>query len=566
MLTTLMGRPSIRGWELRQGVESLVEQVCRSRKLYPPRVYWDGTITTAAVSADGLRMWLACPADDAIITRAVFVRYVGFVLHEVLHLVYTKGEPAMPGYLRSLWNGIEDAWIERRGIADRVAGNIAAVLSELLRQMAGEALAEVKDWADPKQYPFALAVYLRPHATLKVPLAAGLEPIFAEAGRRLEASTCSADNAAIAAWVLEQLNLPKQEDKPQDKPEQGQDKGDKGNPADQPGNEPGEAPGGAADKPSEGGEPGKPGAPADGGEDKPSDKPGNTPGEGSGKTSDKPGTPGDMRAPNVALPAREVEPTLGGIPSGVQGTYCKANSVSRPGVHTQNTSDKARVLPVGGRLRNELRRLFENTGTEAFQRNRKAGAINTASLHRIGTTERLFQRRQETEGVDSAVVLLLDISGSMRDRGSKVGRRSAAVSACVAIHEALTLAGCSVCVLTFNSTVSMSVPFGAPTVKARASLERVECFDGTNDSFAVRYGHEVLLHRKEARRVLMVLTDAGGQQDEVKVQIKAGEALGISTVGVGIQSDIAAVYKVGVNVWELEDLGRAALGQLKLAA
>ena len=541
MISTLMGRASIRGWELRQGVESLVEQVCRSRKLYPPRIYWDGTIGTAAVSADGRKMWLACPADDAHITRAVFVRYVGYVLHEVLHLVYTKGEPSMPGYLRSLWNGIEDAWIERRGIADRVAGNINAVLTELLRQMTGEALAEVTDWTDPRQYPFALAVYLRPHAAQKVPLAAGLEAIFAEAGRRLESSTCSADNAAIAAWVLEQLQLPqdKPKDKPEDKPQEG-DQGDKGQPGD-----PKPAKGDAGDKPAEG------------------DKPGGQPGNG-GKLGDK---PGDMRAPDVSLPAREVEPTLGGTPDGAQGTYCKETSVSRPGLHTQSTSDKAKVLPVGGKLRNELRRLFENTGTEAFQRNRKSGAINTAALHRIGSTERLFQRRQETEGVDSAVVLLLDISGSMRDRaGDTLGRRSAAVSACVAIHEALTLAGCSVCVLTFNSTVSMSVPFGAPAVKARAALERVECFDGTNDSFAVRYGHEVLLHRKEARRVLMVLTDAAGQQAEVIDQIKAGEALGISTVGVGIQANIDAVYRVGVNVWKLDDLGRAALGQLKLAA
>ncbi len=550
MLATLMGRPSIRGWELRQGVESLVEQVCRSRAIAPPRIYWDGSIGTAAVSSDGRKMWLACPADDAQITRAVFVRYVGYVLHEVLHMVYTKGEPAMPGYLRSLWNGIEDAYIERRGIADKVAGNIRAVLSELLRQMTDEALAEVKDWADPKQYPFALAVYLRPHAVQKVPLAAGLERIFSEAGRRLEASTCSADNAEIAAWVLEQLNLPKQEDKPQDKPDEGQDKGqDKGEPADGDADQPGDQPGNDKGKPGESADGSKP---APGAGDKPADKPGEQP------------APGDMRAPDVSLPAREVEPTLGGVPDGVQGTYCKASGVSRPGTHIYG--DRGRILPVGGRLRNELRRLFENTGTEAFQRNRKAGAISTAALHRIGTTERLFQRRQETEGVDSAVVLLLDVSGSMRDRGDKVGRRTAAVSACVAIHEALTLAGCAVSVLTFNNTVSVAVPFGAPPVKARNALERVMCTEGTNDSFAVRYGHEVLLHRQESRRVLMVLTDAGGQQEEVKAQIKAGEALGISTVGVGIQSDVAAVYKVGVNVWELEDLGRAALGQLKLAA
>lgn len=535
MLATLLGRPSIRGFELRQGIESLVDQVCRSAKVTPPLVVWDRSISTAAVTQSGHKMYLACPADDAVITRKVFTRYVGYVLHEVLHLIYSNNfTPSNHAYLHALWNAIEDAWIEHKGIQARMTGNIEAVLRELVRQITQEALDHVTDWADPCQYPFALAIYLRQHAPLKVPLADGLAPIFDEARRRMAASTSSQVNMTIAVWVLEQLQQIKP---PQQPPQQPQDEANEQ----------------AKDEADQ--QPGQDGDEGDKGDDGDQQQGGD--GEGDGG----PASPGPAKAPAMNNPATEVEPSLGEIQTpGTSGQYCKTKAVSPPSHHLRDVCGMG-ITPVQGRLRNEVRRMFDNTGSTAFQRNRKAGAINTAALHRVGTTERLFQRRQDIDGVDSAVVILLDVSGSMSG-----GRIQMAASACAAIHEALTLAGCAVSVMSFHTTVAQVIPFGVNPVRAKTILPRVRLGGGTNDFQALMYAHEVLMHRPEERRVCMVLTDAGGQQDSVRHQIKSAEALGISTIGIGIQSRVGHVYSSSVDVFHLQELGTAALSQLKLAA
>lgn len=513
LIDKLLGRASIHGWELRQGIESLVAQVARANGVTPPIVEWSASTTTAAVDMNG-KMFLACPADDAVITRAVFVKYVGFVLHEMLHLIYTTRQDCRNTYLHGLWNGIEDAWIERKGIAQGITGNIGEVLTTLVEGMAREALASVQDWTDFRQYPFALAIYLRPHCSVRLPLARGLEPIFQEAGRRLERATSSADNLRIAEWVLSQLQ------KPQTEPEQGGNEKQDGQPEEQSDGQPDGQPDGEDDR------------------------------------------PGDARVPEVHTEPAEVEPTLEG---GDGADYEKNSRVVGAGFHL-NATDDFQPTMVQGRLRHEVKRLFDNTGMEAWQRNRKAGAINVSALHRLGQSDRLFQSRLEQEGTDSACVLLLDMSASMRDKSEGRGRRRPAINACLSMYEALAHAGAQVTVVTFCDAISVAVPWGSTPAKARSLLRKARTGGGTQDYHALRYAHEMLLHRHEPRRVCIVLTDGLGDEYNVKRQIASGENLGLTTLAIGIESDISHVYPQSVNVWELSDLGRAALGQLKVAA
>jgi hypothetical protein len=76
-----------------------------------------------------------------------------------------------------------------------------------------------------------LAVYLRDHATIKVPVAHGLQGIFDEAKRRVMLCNSSADTLLLAEWVFKQLNRlpatppqinPKPDDRKQDSPTDGQ--------------------------------------------------------------------------------------------------------------------------------------------------------------------------------------------------------------------------------------------------------------------------------------------------------------------------------------------------------
>jgi cobalamin biosynthesis protein CobT len=46
----------------------------------------------------------------------------------------------------------------------------------------------------------------------------------------------------------------------------------------------------------------------------------------------------------------------------------------------------------------------------------------------------------------------------------------------------------------------------------------------------------------------------------------SGENLGITTIGVGIRSDVTHIYKNAVTIEKLEDMGTVAFDKLKLAA
>ena len=56
--------------------------------------------------------------------------------------------------------------------------------------------------------------------------------------------------------------------------------------------------------------------------------------------------------------------------------------------------------------------------------------------------------------------------------------------------------------------------------------------------------------------------------DNMKAQIAAGEALGITTLGVGIGLDVSEIYGARncVTVRNPKDLGTAAFSKMKMAA
>jgi len=63
-----------------------------------------------------------------------------------------------------------------------------------------------------------------------------------------------------------------------------------------------------------------------------------------------------------------------------------------------------------------------------------------------------------------------------------------------------------------------------------------------------------------------VITDGQGRPDAVLQQVTSGNALGITTIGVGIKTDVSYVYGQAVTVRDIADLGNASFKQIKLAA
>lgn len=525
-----------KGYEFRAAIENLAHKV--NEVLFPRKplrgVHWTDEITTAAINTRG-EIYLADIRDDATVPHVVLEQYAGFVIHELLHRKYTdfNVNTGVP-YIRALHNAIEDIWIERKGIAAKVTGNIESLLGALAKDMGDKALAAVTDWSNPAQYPFVLAMHGRTYAP-NMPTAAGLAAIFDQACAKIDACNNSLDTLHLAQWVFDQLAAVEDApQKPQNTPtseDQGEGEGE-----------------GAGDN----------NKPADGSSDKSGD-------------GDEDGV-GKAKAPSLDTEPVEVEPTnQAPDEAGGSGSYSE-------GVRVIDSADALRIDPdkrftqrpaVPAKLRYEVKRLFENSGSDEFNLKRKTGALNVHALPSFATgSVDLFKRRQEVEGIDSAVIILLDVSGSMfDDTGNKDAQRmTAAIQTTQALLDTLNKAGVKTAVLTFGSYTSIIKGFDMPSIKAMPLLERIKDGGSTNDYFAIRYAHKLLLQRPEQRKVVFAITDGDGNRRRAKAQVQSGERLGITTIGVGIQHDVSGVYPKHVNIQQIHDLGSASFKQIKLAA
>jgi cobalamin biosynthesis protein CobT len=501
-------------------------------------VTWTDEVTTAAINQSG-DIYLADIRDDATVPHVVLEQYAGFVIHELLHRKYTdfSFNSHVP-YIRALHNAVEDIWIERKGIAAKVTGNIESLLGALAQDMGNKALAAVTDWSNPAQYPFVLAMHGRTYAP-NMPTAAGLAAIFDQACAKIDACRSSADTLAIAEWVFDQLtSIEDAPQKPQNAPTSGEEGEGEGE--------------GAGDS----------NKPADGSSNKAGDENGAGDEDGVGKA----------KAPTVQTEPVEVEPTnQAPDEAGGSGSYSENARITQAEDYLRITADKrfTQRPAIPAKLRYEVKRLFENSGSDEFNLKRKTGALNVHALPSFATgSVDLFKRRQEVEGIDSAVIILLDVSGSMFDdhNNKNAERMIAAIQTTQALLETLNKAGVKTAVLTFGSYTTVIKGFDMPALKAVPLLERIKDGGSTNDYFAIRYAHKLLLQRPEQRKVVFSITDGDGHRRKAKAQVQSGERLGITTIGVGIQHDVSGVYPKHVNIQNVADLGSASFKQIKLAA
>ena len=515
----------MQGHTFKSAVETILRKISSHSSLKIRRISWEN-IPTARVGSN-FHVQLADVADDAVLSQAFLDRYVGFVVHELCHVKYTNfGVRGNDQYLDQLHNAVEDIWIERTAISTGMLGNVESIFTKLINQIISE--AEGIDWADPKQYPFALACVGRRYAK-PVPLAKGLEEIFQHASDRVDSAQSSSDTLAIAEWVYEQLmQLPEQAPI-------NVNPNPKGNPT-----------------PSDGTQDGS-GSPT-GGQNDGVEGEGAEDAENGSKTASRP-----VRGQQ----AKEVEPSAdvpkdkGGI-----GSYSKDATIRQDSYHTGGRLRNIDVS-VPSKLRHEVRMLFENSGLDEFQMGRKSGKINTSALSSISTGNvHVFKRHHEDGGIDSAVSIVLDASGSMDEKN----KDQLGIETTYALYETLTQAGVAVQVITFDSYTSVLVPFNTPVLKAKQIMKSFETMGSTNDYFAIRFAHEQLLARPEARKVAFVLTDGQGHIDYVKKQIESGNRLGVTTVGVGIGVDVSSVYAKHVNILKLAELATASFKQIKLVA
>lgn len=198
------------GWEFKPALTAAIHKMASDLSIRRVNVQFKESIPTAAINRHG-QIYITNIKDDAVMSQLELQKFTGFGLHELLHRKFTdfdQIDTSKSPYLIGLHNALEDAYIENRAVRMALTGNAQGLLGLLIDTMANQALVEVKDWSDPKQYPFALAVYARKHGQVRVPLAKGLRPIFDAACSRLESANSTQDTWKIAEWVYKQLMTP----------------------------------------------------------------------------------------------------------------------------------------------------------------------------------------------------------------------------------------------------------------------------------------------------------------------------------------------------------------------
>ena len=243
----------------------------------------------------------------------------------------------------------------------------------------------------------------------------------------------------------------------------------------------------------------------------------------------------------------------------------------------------------------------------------RSGRLNARRLSQIPThaTDRVWSKRKPSAAMDTAVMLVVDCSASMKARvnGGKTQRIEIAARAALAMTIGLQRAGVATKVVGFNTAYQTeaqrdayrsmgdydSYPLGtrlSPHTmhvvmewrdkRVQRTTDSIQNFNrlahaasGANsDGDAIMYARDELARRPEQRKVLIVLSDgqpAGGRMygegEFLKKAVLDTIASGIECVGIGIASkDVAEYYPHHVviekHISELPDILMGELGDL----
>ena len=251
------------------------------------------------------------------------------------------------------------------------------------------------------------------------------------------------------------------------------------------------------------------------------------------------------------------------------------------------------LTSMGGSV-NVARRTLERVLAAKMNRDwdygREAGRLDTRRLVRAYNAQpNVFKLRQEASAIDTAVLMLIDLSGSMCGYKAVIARNTAIVFA-----EAMTKAGIAVEVLGFNNdsgpkagrhvgAYSRYEPldmyifkgFDERLIDARATMSAINQFaDGNNsDGEALLYAYDRLKKRQERRRVLLTLSDgcpyaacaygASHLGQHLSDVIQEITKRGVECVGIGIcDHNVSHYYPRWAVVHDVSNLGTKVMSEI----
>jgi Mg-chelatase subunit ChlD len=234
------------------------------------------------------------------------------------------------------------------------------------------------------------------------------------------------------------------------------------------------------------------------------------------------------------------------------------------------------AVPTGKKMESLSRRELENArkATTALRTRLQAmmqsvrsvrnhcgytGALDTGKLHALTLgSARVFLRRKERAGVNTAVHILLDSSGSMSGI-----RMELANQACFAVASALHgIRGVSLAVTAFPGTGARDGQTVAPVLRpnqAMHTLFGIRAAGGTPMDAALWWVLRQLYVLPEPRKLILLITD--GVPDDPPATQKAMRVMqefGMEIYGIGIETNALARFLSGKQHRSISGIGELA--------
>ena len=546
---------------------------------------------TASVnwSQDRSQVVLNMPSlpPDAMLTRAEADRLVAFVGHECCHVLHSDRDAweracQAGARVRDWTNALEDVRIERAEIKAGAFPALQGLLASMANHLHYEAVVEARAHgvvigSDIAQAPYAACILGRLANGYAIPAAAGLAGGMSPQVRQLldvalsELRQCRSTDAvrvlAERLVAMEQGMRPQQPDQPQGDQPQG-------------------------DQPQSEGQDGSEGQ----GEGQSSDSTG---GEGHGspiasdadlsKTIDK-----------IAERAGIADLNEHAATDGSHALSTVRSTISDPlrslavdaGMNAIAARDLQARLPRNAVLHGQIGRLLVSDEVRRVTHHETSGRLDRRALARMrcGATD-VFSRKDDQPGIDTALMVLIDGSASMTNRGvplvnetrgqymARPSRMAIAETAAWHIARAAEAANARVCVAVFHSKrnqrgeqvpgakITVLKPWEVQVQDRAAVLGTCEINGSTPMSPAIIECSGMLSEVAATRHILMVLTDGEcdyGPAGVTRACVLAGD-VGVEVVGVGMScASVIAAFppRYSVNVENIAQLAQAGLGVL----
>lgn len=214
-------------------------------------------------------------------------------------------------------------------------------------------------------------------------------------------------------------------------------------------------------------------------------------------------------------------------------------------------------------LRARLSGLIQASRLRRRHARRTGSKIDNRVVHRLALHDtRLFLHQEEKTEVNTAIMILVDRSGSMQHQKIEVASKTAYV-----VAEALdSIPGCFAAVAAFpvgnSDGVAPLVRFGERPCSSKFGMS---AGGGTPLAQALYWAGVELLKREEPRKILLSVTD--GEPDDLRTTKSAIRWLldqGIESMGLGIcEESVRTIFPTYGVVYSVEELPPALFGMLQ---